>query len=205
MTVWVYAYIDHVSPRSVNLQDVQVEVTRVELVSTTRNRRNSKWLYRTTESVKACQTCINTFPRSINNYCPFSSALPIVKQRNKRPSYHKLNIRYQYHLHHLKMQQTQILQIENELSTMSLKKSVSFSETTSTYNYPRPSAEDIDELYWQENDYRRFREQKWLDDLRRARPTSAAAPKRASRRDSLNMMMNDGPSTPTKQGIAQAA
>ena len=124
------------------------------------------------------------------------------KQKTLLP---QINIRYQYHLHHLKMQQTQILQIENELSTMSLKKSVSFSETTSTYNYPRPSAEDIDELYWQENDYRRFREQKWLDDLRRARTTPAAAPKRASRRDSLNMMMNDGPSTPTKQGIAQAA
>lgn len=90
------------------------------------------------------------------------------------------------------------------------KKSVSFSDTARTHSYARPTAHEIHELYYQESDYRRFREDKWLDELREARANREKEGKDAtskSRRDSLNLMMN--PCTPAskrnQRGIAQAA
>jgi hypothetical protein len=89
-----------------------------------------------------------------------------------------------------------------------LKKKVSFSEEPSTFVYERPAAREIYKLYYQDHDYRRFREEKWLDDVRDTRAqirkaTSAKQPSR--RRDSLNMMQGQQSRHRKQQGIAQAA
>mmetsp|Transcript_20401 Transcript_20401/g.33781 ORF Transcript_20401/g.33781 Transcript_20401/m.33781 type:complete len:95 (-) Transcript_20401:153-437(-) len=91
-----------------------------------------------------------------------------------------------------------------------IKKSVSFSEESNTFTYQRPAVSEIYKLYYQDHDYRRFREEKWLDDLRDARAparktTSPHRPNR--RRDFLEDTMQSPHSTHVKkqQGIAQAA
>ena len=98
------------------------------------------------------------------------------------------------------------------MNTMSSNKKVAFSETITTFNYPRASASDIYDMYWQEHDYRRFREEKFLDDLRagRAQQRKTMSPLRPSmtqRRDSLTVMKNDNSSVVTKQqrGYSPAA
>jgi hypothetical protein len=81
---------------------------------------------------------------------------------------------------------------------MCSSKQVTFAEAVTTFNYPRVAASDIYNVYWQEHDYRRFREEKFLDDLRAGRAqqpkaTPPLSPRVTQRRDSLTGMMNDVP------------
>ena len=90
---------------------------------------------------------------------------------------------------------------------MTLRKSVSFSEATSTYRYSRPTADEIVKLYYQEDDYRRFREEKWLEELRAAKThyLDGKVLSKSRRRDSLNMRTPMQSPGRKQQGIAQAA
>ena len=86
-----------------------------------------------------------------------------------------------------------------------MSKSVTFSETPKIYEYERASASEIYNMHWQDDDYRRFREQKLLDDLQavRERTRKAGSP---SRRASLDTMMNHGASASRElRGTAKAA
>lgn len=90
-----------------------------------------------------------------------------------------------------------------------LKKTVRFSAELDAFTYERPATSEIYKLYYQEHDYRRFREEKWLHDLRntRAQVRKTASPERPSRRDSLNVAQGPRSSSHIKKqrGIAQAA
>lgn len=88
-------------------------------------------------------------------------------------------------------------------------KKVQFSEAVTTFNYPRLAASDIYNVYWQEHDYRRFREEKFLDDLRAGRAQapitgSPSLPRKTHRRDSLTGMTNDTPEMRQPRRHAQA-
>mmetsp|Transcript_11572 Transcript_11572/g.16998 ORF Transcript_11572/g.16998 Transcript_11572/m.16998 type:complete len:92 (-) Transcript_11572:193-468(-) len=85
-------------------------------------------------------------------------------------------------------------------------KTVRFSNEIRTDTYPRPSATEIQNLYYQEQDYRRFKEEKWLDELREGRRNAhkkGGCTRR--RRDSLTMIMNVNQSPRGRCGLAQAA
>lgn len=84
-------------------------------------------------------------------------------------------------------------------------KTVRFSDAIRTDTYPRPSATEIQNLYYQEHDYRRFKEEKWLDEIREKRTANMKQKCTTRRRDSLTMMMNVSQSPRGRGGRAQAA
>ena len=91
---------------------------------------------------------------------------------------------------------------------LTMSKSVRFSNDLMTvHNYDRVGANELASLYYQEEDYRRFREEKWLDALREAR--SRVSPMKAPgrrKRDSLDMMGGGrGIITSQPEGAAMAA
>mmetsp|Transcript_7804 Transcript_7804/g.11935 ORF Transcript_7804/g.11935 Transcript_7804/m.11935 type:complete len:92 (+) Transcript_7804:155-430(+) len=91
---------------------------------------------------------------------------------------------------------------------MSNTKLLTFSEHITTYEYSRPTASEIQELYYQEEDYRRFREEKWLDEMREKRQNNLKKTKmdKSRRRDSLTLVMNPTfKSSQNRRGIAKAA
>mmetsp|Transcript_25760 Transcript_25760/g.38060 ORF Transcript_25760/g.38060 Transcript_25760/m.38060 type:complete len:92 (-) Transcript_25760:1542-1817(-) len=86
---------------------------------------------------------------------------------------------------------------------------VRFSPENTTHSYPRPTASQLQDLYYQEEDYRRFREEKWLDELREKRQKNENERNeklsKSRRRDSLTMLMNPNFGSQTQRGIAKAA
>lgn len=88
---------------------------------------------------------------------------------------------------------------------MQIKKVRFAIEKNKTYTFTRPLADNIQDIYYQEHEYRRFREEKCLDDLREGKRRQAGIQKNPRRqRDSLTMMMNPK-SYSSQLGIAQAA
>lgn len=67
------------------------------------------------------------------------------------------------------------------------EKRVRFAAEITTHTFPRPDASDIQSLYYQVDDYRRFKEDKWLEEIRNERKQVKIG-HRASRRDSLTLI-----------------
>ena len=71
-----------------------------------------------------------------------------------------------------------IIVINNNMS-----RSVHFSSNlvTSVHYFPRVDASCIQDLYYQDEDYRRFREERWLESMRQRQSSQAAESLRSSR------------------------
>jgi len=103
--------------------------------------------------------------------------------------------------------------ISSQLSIMT--KSVRFAPSpTTSFSYPRVDAADIQNVYYQEDDYQRFRFEKWLEHMRQVR--TEAARRRMSRermnkestprRDVMHSFgSNCRGGKVQQQGVAQAA
>lgn len=102
------------------------------------------------------------------------------------------------------------------MSTTTIK-SVRFavSLTTSTFSYPRVEAVDIRNVYYQDEDYRRFRQETWLEKMRIARAearqraitdTAEQLNKESQRRDAMRSYgKNSRGKVHQERGVALAA
>lgn len=116
---------------------------------------------------------------------------------------------HNFPIHHIKNAHT-----TQQTNTMPATKSVRFAPAPSTsFSYPRVGAADIENVYYQEEDYRRFKQDSWLESLRLQRQQQRmtalrqeeANKQRSSRRSGMRNFGNNSRGRVQQQGAAQAA